>query len=40
MVEAGTPVLEEHDVPRADFGFEFMLNALRRNDGVPVALFQ
>ncbi|MBP8295510.1 MAG: oxygen-independent coproporphyrinogen III oxidase-like protein [Burkholderiales bacterium] len=40
MVEAGTPVIEAHDVPRADVGFEFMLNALRLNDGVPVALFQ
>ena len=40
MVEAGTPVIEEHDVARSDVGFEFMLNALRLNDGVPVALFQ
>jgi oxygen-independent coproporphyrinogen-3 oxidase len=40
MVEAGTPVIEEHDVTRRDVGFEFMLNALRLNDGVPVALFQ
>ncbi len=39
MVEAGTPVIEEHDVTRRDVGFEFMLNALRLNDGVPVALF-
>jgi oxygen-independent coproporphyrinogen-3 oxidase len=40
MVEAGTPVIEEHDVSRRDVGFEFMLNALRLNGGVPVALFQ
>jgi oxygen-independent coproporphyrinogen-3 oxidase len=40
MVEAGTPVLEEHEVTRRDVGFEFMLNALRLKDGVPVALFQ
>ena len=40
MVEAGTPLVEEHDVTRGDVGFEFMLNALRLNDGVPAALFQ
>lgn len=40
MAEAGTPVIEEHDVTRQDVGFEFMLNALRLNAGVPVALFQ
>lgn len=40
MTEAGTPVLEEHEVTRRDVGFEFMLNALRLNDGVAVALFQ
>jgi oxygen-independent coproporphyrinogen-3 oxidase len=39
-IDAGTPILEEHDVTRDDVGFEFMLNALRLNDGVPVALFQ
>jgi hypothetical protein len=40
MIDAGTPLLEEHDVARRDVGFEFMLNALRLNEGVPVALFQ
>jgi len=40
MIDAGTPVIEEHEVGRRDAGFEFMLNALRLNDGVPVALFQ
>ncbi len=39
-IDAGTPILEEHDVTRNDVGFEFMLNALRLNQGVPVALFQ
>lgn len=39
MVEAGTPVLEEHDVPRADVGFEFMLNALRLREGFELARF-
>ena len=39
-VEGGTPLLEEHVVTRRDVGFEFMLNALRLNAGVPVALFQ
>ena len=37
--EAGDALLEQHDVPRNDVGFEFMLNALRLTDGVPVALF-
>ncbi|MEO8305982.1 MAG: radical SAM family heme chaperone HemW [Betaproteobacteria bacterium] len=38
-VAAGTPLMEEGIVTRADVGFEFMLNALRLTDGVPVALF-
>jgi Coproporphyrinogen III oxidase and related Fe-S oxidoreductases len=37
--EQGAPLLEEHEVPRAEIGFEFMLNALRLADGVPVGLF-
>ena len=40
QAEAGTPVMEAHDVTRRDLGFEFMLNAMRLFDGVPVALFQ
>jgi oxygen-independent coproporphyrinogen-3 oxidase len=36
---AGTPLLEESAVTRADVGFEFMLNALRLTDGVPKTLF-
>ena len=39
QVERGAPLLEEHEVSRAEIGFEFMLNALRLNEGVPVALF-
>jgi putative oxygen-independent coproporphyrinogen III oxidase len=40
QAERGAPLVEEHEVMRADIGFEFMLNALRLADGVPVALFQ
>ena len=36
---AGAPVLEEHEVGRAEAGFEFMLNALRLTEGVPASLF-
>jgi oxygen-independent coproporphyrinogen-3 oxidase len=36
---AGTPLVEEAIVTRADVGFEFMLNALRLTDGVPATLF-
>jgi oxygen-independent coproporphyrinogen-3 oxidase len=39
-IDAGNAILEEHDVTRADVGFEFMLNALRLCDGVSSALFQ
>lgn len=35
----GRPLLEERRVSRDEIGFEFMLNALRLTDGVPVALF-
>ena len=35
----GAPVQEAIDVARGDLGFEFMLNALRLVDGVPVSLF-
>jgi putative oxygen-independent coproporphyrinogen III oxidase len=38
--ELGAPLLEEHEVARADIGFEFMLNALRLAEGVPVGLFR
>lgn len=39
QVERGQPLLEEHEVIRAEVGFEFMLNAMRLSDGVPVSLF-
>jgi putative oxygen-independent coproporphyrinogen III oxidase len=35
----GEPLLEEREVTRSEIGFEFMLNALRLTDGVPLALF-
>ena len=37
---AGDAVSEQHDVDASQLGFEFMLNALRLVDGVPVALFR
>ncbi|MBY0438384.1 MAG: oxygen-independent coproporphyrinogen III oxidase-like protein, partial [Burkholderiales bacterium] len=36
---AGDAVSGQHDVDSGQLGFEFMLNALRLVDGVPVALF-
>jgi putative oxygen-independent coproporphyrinogen III oxidase len=39
-VRAGDAVQEQHEVERRDLGFEFMMNALRLNGGVPVALYQ
>jgi oxygen-independent coproporphyrinogen-3 oxidase len=39
QVERGSPLLEEREVTRGEIGFEFMLNALRLAEGVPVALF-
>ncbi|HXX85614.1 MAG TPA: radical SAM family heme chaperone HemW [Casimicrobiaceae bacterium] len=39
QAERGQPLLEEHRVTRAEVGFEFMLNAMRLSDGVPVSLF-
>ncbi len=38
-VAGGTPVQEEHEVPPADLAFEFMMNALRLNEGVAEKLF-
>ncbi len=35
----GAPLLEDQEVTRDDMGFEFMLNALRLNAGVPITLF-
>ena len=37
-VERGAPLAEDRTVERDDIGFEFMLNALRLTEGVPVAL--
>ncbi len=39
QAERHSPLLEELPVTREDVGFEFMLNALRLAEGVPVALF-
>jgi len=39
-VAQGTPVQEEHEVAPADLAFEFMMNALRLNQGFEAALFQ
>ena len=36
---AGKPVHEEHEIPRKEMGFEFMLNALRLTEGFPPYLF-
>jgi putative oxygen-independent coproporphyrinogen III oxidase len=36
---SGAAVVESKEVPRAELGFEFMLNALRLSAGVPVPLF-
>jgi oxygen-independent coproporphyrinogen-3 oxidase len=35
----GNPVQEEHEIGRADMGFEFMLNALRLTGGFDPNLF-
>jgi len=35
----GAPLADSAEVPRADLAFEFMLNALRLNVGVPAHLF-
>ncbi len=39
QVALGAPLLEQSDVGRDDAGFEFMLNALRLEAGVPASLF-
>jgi putative oxygen-independent coproporphyrinogen III oxidase len=36
---AGQALSQDEEVPRAELPFEFMLNALRLRDGVPLALF-
>ncbi len=40
MAPAGRSIVEHRTVTRADLPFEFMLNALRLTEGVPVALFR
>ena len=37
--EAGDAIASEHEVPRRDLPFEFMLNALRLNEGFETARF-
>lgn len=39
-VAQGAPLQQEHEVSRADLAFEFMMNALRLNEGFDSALFQ
>lgn len=38
-VARGEPLVEQREVSRADVGFEFMLNALRLDDGFAIAQF-
>jgi putative oxygen-independent coproporphyrinogen III oxidase len=38
-MEAGDAVIERRELARSEFGFEFMLNALRLTEGVSVTLF-
>ena len=40
QAQAGQAIQEQHSVPAAELGFEFMMNALRLNAGFPLALFQ
>ena len=37
---AGSAIQEQHDVAANEVGFEFMMNALRLNQGFPSALFE
>jgi oxygen-independent coproporphyrinogen-3 oxidase len=39
QAEKRSPLLEDLPVTREDVGFEFMLNALRLTEGVPIAMF-
>jgi oxygen-independent coproporphyrinogen-3 oxidase len=39
-VNAGTHIADTRTLTRADLPFEFMMNALRLNQGVPAALFE
>jgi putative oxygen-independent coproporphyrinogen III oxidase len=37
---SGSPVQSEHAVPESEIAFEFMMNALRLNEGFRIALFE
>lgn len=39
QVMQGMPIQSEHAVPRDELAFEFMLNALRLNQGIASSLF-
>jgi oxygen-independent coproporphyrinogen-3 oxidase len=39
VAAAGSPLQSEHEIARADLGFEFMMNALRLTGGFEAALF-
>jgi putative oxygen-independent coproporphyrinogen III oxidase len=39
QIDKGAPVSQQHEVPRVDLPFEFMMNALRLTEGFPVAMF-
>ncbi len=39
-VAEGTPLQAEHEISPEDLGFEFMMNALRLNDGFEATLFE
>jgi putative oxygen-independent coproporphyrinogen III oxidase len=40
QVAEGAPLQTEHEVSRDELGFEFMMNALRLNEGFDAALFE
>jgi oxygen-independent coproporphyrinogen-3 oxidase len=40
QVAKGAPIQTEHEVSRDELGFEFMMNALRLNEGFDSVLFQ
>jgi len=40
QVAIGTPLQDEHEVSPHDLGFEFMMNALRLNEGFDAVLFE
>ena len=40
QVAKGVPLYSEHEVPRDELAFEFMMNALRLNEGFDSVLFQ